>query len=609
MIAHHPRGLGSIGSSGAARRSGAVTGARRAGGSAPWSAALRSACSCGGGCPNCSAATAPVTIRGSAQPAQSEAEAQAAARAVGIGSASGRQDLQALPAMPGAAVLRSPGRPLPAAEREVLEQAYGWQLGAIRIHDAPAERGHARAIGARAYASGSHIVHAGTGPVPERQVLAHEVAHVVQATLRPDAPAIQRYESPEHEDLGDAALTDLLAFLKTPEGEDWAQKKGLDAKLIAKQIEADPLNKAGGKITVANREVGDQGKQPVQLTPGQLIALSGDFYKGPDEIAGAAAKKLDKPGGQNEIDRLTGAIDEERKGQLDDPNRTYETLTGGRYLDLAKQNDEHFAPKNRAEWRRLHDQALSEAAAAGGDAGKLNHALLVDAAGGHFLTDAYASGHLFKKDELLAAIHLYLAQHPLSTYNPEVQTYAGIVTWSGNADQLVLKNIHDRMNREGFEISNGRGMKWRSFGDALLAKAPDTQRIAALAIFTSRQQVYAAQRGEKPDPKDVLDLMPDDATLDRATQQAIAYIPAAASAQAIQELMFRGRKLASTQFPFPIGPIVESNLSVIASPGRENQLLRLQDTSRILNSGPLLAPQFQVPGLSDLIEKATGGGR
>ncbi|MGZ5265860.1 MAG: eCIS core domain-containing protein [Caldimonas sp.] len=521
-----------------------------------------------------------------------EAEADRAADAAGRVTGGGDAPTPAtLPHAPAPRGVRSPGRPLPQAQRRSLEQAYGWDLGSLRLHDAPAERGHARAIGAAAFACGSHIVHARRGDVPERRVLAHEVAHVVQAALHPAAPSIQRYESPEHEDLGDAALDELKAFLQTPEGVEWAKKKGLDAAAVARQIEADPLKKAGGKIVVGSRAVG-AAKETVALTPGEIIALSGDFYAGPDAIAGAARKPLGQAGDKNEIDQLKEAIGKERKGQLDDPNQTYESITGGRYLQLAKMNDTHFAPLNRVEWRRLHDQALAEAAAAGKDVAALNHALLVDASGGHFLTDAYASGHLFRKNELLAAIQLHLASNPLRTENPEAQTYAAIVTMSGNADQLVLKNIHDRMNHEGFEITNGRGMKWRSFGDALLAKAPDTQRIAALAVFTSRQQVYAAQRGEKPDPKEVEALMPDDATLDRATQQAIAYIPAAAAD--VQGLMYRGRKLAGTQFPAPLGAIIESNLATIANPGREKQLLDLEASGRDKDFGPRLAPQFTI---------------
>ncbi len=503
--------------------------------------------------------------------------------------------LPRLPPTPSAEGLHSPGRPLPEDSRATLEQAFGWQLDGVRLHDAPAERGHAHAIGARAFASGAHIVHAGPGPQPEPQVLAHEVAHVVQSATRPAVPRVQRYEAPEHADLGDQALDDLRAFLQTPDGVAWAKKRGLDAAELASAIRADPLHKAGGRIRVGKRAVGGTGQQEtVELSPGEIIAMAGDLYASPEGIATAATQPLDKPGAKNEIDRLRETIVKERKGEVEDPNKAYEDITGGRYLKLAKQNDEHFAPKNRQEWRRLHEQALAEAKAAKTDE-QLQHALLVDAAGGHFLTDAYAAGHLFKKNELLAAIHLHLAKNPLKTENPEAQTYAGIVTASGNADQLVLKNIHDRLNREGFDVTNAAGMSWRTYGDAQLAKALDTQRIAALAVFKSRQQVYAAKNGQDPNPDDVQALMPDDATLDRATQVAISYIPAAASPAEIQGLMYRGRNLASGQFPWPLGPVIQSNLSTIADPGRDKRLWEMEQAGQANPSaGKRLAPQFTI---------------
>ena len=551
-------------------------------------------CACGGGCPACSSASGAFAIKGATSVAASEHEAERAANAA---TRSPTSRVAASPLAPlaeqlSATPLHSPGRALAGADRIRLEAAFGHDLSAVRLHDAPAEHSLARSLGASAFASGTHIVHRGGF---NGHVLAHEVAHIVQSAMEPRSPAIQRFESFEHEDLGDRSLDELQEFLRTSEGEEWAKQRGLDAKTVAARIAADPLKAAGGKIIAGKRKVGESGSESVGLTPGEIISLSGDFYKGPNELAAAASKPIAKAGDKSEIDQLKDAIGDERKGKLSDANQTYESITKGRYLDLAKRNDEHFAPKDRTAWRALHEQAIAEAAKAGPDVDKLNHALLVDAAGGHFLTDAYASGHLFRKNELLAAIAMHLAAHPLHTMNPAAQTYAAIVSWSGNADQLVLKNIHDRMNREGFEVTNARGMKWRTFGDALLAKTPDTQRIAALAIFESRQQVYAAQRGETVNPDDVQSFMPDDATLGRATLTAISYVPQAASAEAVQQLMFSGRKLASTQFPFPIGPIVEANLAAITDPGLDRRMRLNEDPQRSSSFGPQLAPQFSIP--------------
>ena len=529
-------------------------------------------------------------IRGSTQRETNEAEAERAAHSLAALPSTApapheHEQPRPLPRFSSAAPI-STGRRLPDPARHMLEHAFGYDLRTVRLHDDAMSGRVARGIGATAFATGTQVVMDGS---VSRHVLAHEVAHVIQSALQPAAPAIHCYESPEHEDLGDKSLDQLQDFLQTEEGKKWAKDHGIDPAKLVKQIEADPLKKAGGNITAGTRAVGGKGKEDVKLTPGEITALSGDFYKGPDEIASAASQPLEKEGGKNELDKLVQAIEQERKGELPDANKAYEQITKGRYLDLAKSNDVHFAPLNRVEWRRLHLQAIAEAAAAKDDRA-LQHALLVDASGGHFLTDAYASGHLFDKGKLVAAIQLHLQAHPLRTENPEAQLFAGIVTFSGNADQLVLKGIHDRMNIEGFDVTNAAGMKWRTFGDAQLAKAPDTSRIAALALFKSRQQIYAAQKGQKPDPKEVEALMPDDATIERATSQAIAYIPAAAAD--VQGVMYRGRSLASTQFPKPLGAVIESNLDTIASPGRANQLRDLERTREETGSGPLLAPQF-----------------
>jgi hypothetical protein len=528
-------------------------------------------------------------IRGSTQRAANEEEAERAARslaALSLTTPAPSEHGRPRPLPRPSTTPASAGRKLSDPARQRLEHAFGYDLQTVRLHDDAMSGRVARGIGATAFAAGTQIVLDGS---VSSHVLAHEVAHVIQSALQPAGPAIHCYESPEHEDLGDKSLDQLLGFLQTEEGKKWARDHAIEPKKLVEQIKADPLKKAGGKITAGTR-AGARGKEDVKLTPGQITALSGDFYKGPDDIAGAASQPIEKESGKNELDKLLQAIEQERKGELPDANKAYEQITKGRYLDLAKSNDVHFAPLNRVEWSRLHVQAIGEAAAAGKDNRALQHALLVDASGGHFLTDAYASGHLFDKGRLVAAIRLHLQAHPLRTENSEAQLYAGIVTLSGNADQLVLKGIHDRMNNEGFDVTNAAGMKWRTFGDAQLAKAPDTSRVAALALFKSRQQIYAAQAGEKPDPREVEALMPDDATIERATSQAIAYIPAAAAD--VQGVMYRGRSLASTQFPKPLGAVIESNLETIAGPGRSNQLRDLERTRDETKSGPLLAPQF-----------------
>ncbi|MGZ5733508.1 MAG: hypothetical protein ACXWJA_15600, partial [Caldimonas sp.] len=81
-------------------------------------------------------------IRGFDSVRDNEAEADRAADAAGRVTGGGDAPTPAtLPHAPAPRGVRSPGRPLPQAQRRSLEQAYGWDLGSLRLQDAPAERG------------------------------------------------------------------------------------------------------------------------------------------------------------------------------------------------------------------------------------------------------------------------------------------------------------------------------------------------------------------------------------------------------------------------------------------------------------------------------------
>lgn len=484
--------------------------------------------------------------------------------------------------------LRTPGRPLDTATRAFMEPRFGRDFSRVQVHTDAKAAESARAVNATAYTVGPDVVFAAGAFQPHidsgRRLLAHELTHVVQQT-RFGAARMQRYEGPEHQDIGDRYARDLLAFLQTPEGVKWATDRGLNASSLVAEMQADPMLH-GARIQLppqVNAETGTVEHR--ELTPGEIISLMGDLYGSVDELANAPASQLRD---------LLAVMQGERAGTAPDAAQRYERITGGRYLSLAQRNDTHFAPRNRAEWRRLHEAAIAEAQAAGREQSesRFQHALLTDAAAGHFLTDAYASGHLFDKSQVLAEITLYLSAHPAQTRNPQMQTYVGIIGFAGKLPQLVLKNIHDRMNREGFVVHNARGMSWRTFGDDYLAIAQETQRIAALAVFESRQQIYAAHGGASPNPDDVEALMPNDDTVQRATLQAIGYIPNAVAE--VESLIYRNRSLAPTQFGPIVGAIVESNLSTIGNPARERQINDMLETARRTGVQAPIAPSFTV---------------
>ncbi|MGW5239301.1 eCIS core domain-containing protein [Monashia sp. NPDC004114] len=93
-------------------------------------------------------------------------------------------------------VLRSPGTPFDAQSRSYFERRFGHDFSRVRIHSDDRAVASTDALGASAYAWGSHIVLAGDHLQHDRQLIAHELAHVVQHQDR-SAPAPSRISRPD----------------------------------------------------------------------------------------------------------------------------------------------------------------------------------------------------------------------------------------------------------------------------------------------------------------------------------------------------------------------------------------------------------------------------
>ncbi|MFH8801195.1 DUF4157 domain-containing protein [Streptomyces sp. NPDC017936] len=82
-------------------------------------------------------------------------------------------------------VLRSAGKPLAGPVRREMESRFDTDFSGVRLHTGAAAARSARAIGARAYTSGSHVVLGDGGA--DKHTLAHELTHVVQQRQGPVA--------------------------------------------------------------------------------------------------------------------------------------------------------------------------------------------------------------------------------------------------------------------------------------------------------------------------------------------------------------------------------------------------------------------------------------
>ena len=84
------------------------------------------------------------------------------------------------------AALRAPGQPLDTSSRGYFEPRFGHDFSRVRVHSDAGAAQSARDINARAYTVGNNIVFGAgrfaPGAAAGRQLLAHELAHVVQNT-------------------------------------------------------------------------------------------------------------------------------------------------------------------------------------------------------------------------------------------------------------------------------------------------------------------------------------------------------------------------------------------------------------------------------------------
>ncbi len=394
---------------------------------------------------------------------------------------------------------------------------------------------------------------------------------------RPSTRTVQRYEAGEHAKLGEtrSELQDAFAAKQyTVQKGDRLSKIAKDHKITTTDLKAanrdklkqwDAADGSGRKITGFNAgEVISIPQKPnemaaaamtgsaapivingVSLDYGVVIAM-GDFFESPAQMAGAST---------TELEALKALIERERGGGKAVETEEWEKATGGRYLKLAEKNEAHFAPQNkglvapttagassanhRSEWERHHKAAIDLAAA-----GKKDEALMTNAFADHFLTDAFAAGHLVNKRDLMEKFKAQLNLIPEvgkkkeelefdkpseaffdaiaqaafkgdveKTFSKYETAEAYALGWNPNINSAsrfsillqgiykeepdlianaVAKGAHDRLNqfKGGLPVQNARGDKWKLSGDGTLNK--DTTKFARQAVAQSQLNVMNA---------------------------------------------------------------------------------------------------------------------
>ncbi len=300
------------------------------------------------------------------------------------------------------------------------------------------------------------------------------------------------------------------------------------------------------------------GKDPgVLFSYGQIVAMA-DLYESVDQMMSADPSELQKV--KTLIQRSTEYYRTgKRNPKLDVSNKEWNDATGGRFLDLAEDNYEHFSPNfffanapfagslnqhgnNKSAWESHHRRAIEEAqrthlAAAPNTSVFPDFALTINAFGDHYLTDAFAAGHIINKEEMIAdfksnffngnslnpqgeqffeklarlAFRGEVAKKfsELETVDYPLCAWGWCLKWHPNIDSvsrfhsllttaaaeqpdavanLAVKALHDKLNKDGLEVVNDAGDKsWTITGDGYMNER--SRAIIRKAVMQSAKQI------------------------------------------------------------------------------------------------------------------------
>jgi len=342
---------------------------------------------------------------------------------------------------------------------------------------------------------------------------------------------------------------DNIRTAKTEDGSS-AHEAGESLSLPASYVSA--LYGTGEHVMVAETLFPDKfliGKPPgVRFSYGQIIALA-DMFDNYSQLLGTGTGELQEI--KRLVDQSTRYYKSGKPKNGDVTSEQWDTATAQRYLRLAEDNYDHFAPNflfpniarskstghygdHKAAWEAHHKIALDMVRedSHSSDPGYFPHdALIVNAYGDHFLTDAFAAGHIINKQAIMKMFkdnfysgnsltkdakqffHMLgvkaFSKDKVRTKFSKLETYDAygfwFIKWHPNMDSvgnfvellkgiaeqepdavanLVVKALHDKLNKVGIEVQNQvKPASWHLTGDGHLTQ--ETLAIMRQAVEQS----------------------------------------------------------------------------------------------------------------------------
>jgi hypothetical protein len=338
--------------------------------------------------------------------------------------------------------LRQAGRPLDPGVRAAMEPRFGHSFADVRVHTDGAAARSAAQVGAQAYAVGPHLVFGSGRYAPHtpggRHLLAHELAHVVQAGTGP-APLRPRLEVGSPNDPAEAEAEHAARAVAAGGTARIAAGRGAPALRRFEEHEHKSLGDTaygGALVNVGDDKPGAE----FLLTFGDVVMLSGDYFS-PEELSLFASRPGTGGNGLGTRDEIVYAMawvnaknSHQRDARFAAGGQWASFQAGAgvvaavqeRYNRRGAANDPHFvspiaggtAPATASaggNYRALHEAALEMAYDSGRAGTPLARALAREAAAQHYLSDAFSAGHLLTA---ITSIRAYWGgRYPLFWYN------------------------------------------------------------------------------------------------------------------------------------------------------------------------------------------------
>ena len=446
----------------------------------------------------------------------------------------------------------------------MIRQLFGrHDVSGVKAHVGGEAATASRAIGAEAYATGDHVAFAAA---PSLHTAAHEAAHVVQqrggvhlkggvgesgdayeqhanavadavvqgksaeALLDPYAGAgtgsatstgVQRFDSFEHQEIGDEATKGAHGELKTVElapgyRVSYGEMVALGGDFFGsmanlRAIAAVPGKGAGSReeieyirrVKLPNISQAEQDKRTKEFSEAAVLAADKRYYKLASSNASHFANPETGDAAKSTLDKANASHLEPGVGQL-----------AGKMLPV---------PNNAAGfYRQNHLAAIGEAVAAGKAKKSIDTAMAANAFSDHYLTDSFSSGHNKtartsisqywngKQPMFFSNFKGYLAEK-LAYYINDHNTAIGVASvdmindFSTSAleetlakkgipdfqfGDLVAGTVHDYDNENGIAVKI-EGVDKHIFGDDALRKG-DTMALVTGAVKASTGDIEAA---------------------------------------------------------------------------------------------------------------------